>query len=116
MQIQQFLDKLHNRPESLQFNDTMAVIEANYHFSPTSFTNGELRNEAGQNSGSCKLFAFALMHQLDKNQTLSCFGDYYRIDVLQYPENSDHQNIRNFIRYGWDGVRYDGQALTPINV
>jgi hypothetical protein len=43
---------------------------------------------------------------------LNCFGEYYRTDVLQHPDAIDHQNIRNFIRFGWDGVRFDGAALT----
>lgn len=112
MQIQDFLQQLNSQPESIHFNDTMAVIDAHYHFTPTAFRNGEQYNEAGQNSGSCKLFAFAQLQQLSENQTLACFGDYYRIDVLQHPNNTDHQNIRNFISKGWSGIAFEGQALS----
>ncbi len=52
------------------------------------------------------------MHDLNEQQTLACFGDYYRIDVLQHPEAQDHQNIRNFIQFGWSGIQFDNQALT----
>jgi hypothetical protein len=63
------------------------------------------------NEGSCKIFAFALIHQLSEAQTLTLFGDYYH-DVLNNPEGSGHQNIRNFIRDGWRGICFNGVALT----
>lgn len=113
MQIQEFLHKLNNSPETIQFTDTITTVDTNYQFTPTRFRNGEQINEAGQNSGSCKLFSFAQLHQLDTAQTLACFGDYYRVDVLENPQGEDHQNIRNFIKYGWEGVDFEGQALTP---
>ena len=111
MHIQDFLDKLHNASHTLQFSDTMAVVDANYIFAPTAFCNGEYENAAGQNSGSCKLFAFAQAHGFNQAQTLACFGDYYRVDVLQHPNNTDHQNIRNFMVHGWQGIHFEGQPL-----
>lgn len=114
MQLSDFLTKLEQAPESIGFQDTIALIEAHYQFTPTAFRNGELVNEAGQNSGSCKLFSFARLHQLSKEKTLQCFGDYYRRDVLEHPDAQDHQNIRNFIRFGWDGIEFSADALTPL--
>ena len=114
MSVQQFLERLQSEPESIEFNDSIAVIEANYRFQPTAFKNGEQFNEAGQNSGSCKIFAFAQLHNLSEAQTLACFGRYYREDVLQHPEATDHQNIRNFMRFGWAGVQFEGSALQPV--
>lgn len=111
MNLDAFLKKLNDNPESVTFDDTMAVIGATYDFTPAAFTNGEARNEAGQNSGSCKLFAFAKLNGLSKEQTLACFGAYYREDVLKNPEGTDHQNIRNFIKHGWDGVKFDDMPL-----
>ncbi len=111
MQIDQFLQSLKNSPESLSFQDTMAVIDANFNFTPTAFRNGETFNEAGQNNGSCKLFSFAQLQQFSQQETLACFGDFYRKDVLQHPDAQDHQNIRNFIKFGWDGIEFQGQAL-----
>jgi len=115
MTISDFLAKLNNSPESINFTDTIAVIEANYKFTEAAFTNGETNNKAGTNSGSCKLFAFAKINQLCVEKTLSCFGDYYRKDVLQNPDGTDHANIRNFIKYGWDGIKFESQALETIN-
>lgn len=112
MNLDVFLKKLNDNPESVTFDETMAAINASYEFTPASFTNGEVRNEAGQNSGSCKLFAFALLNQLSAEQALACFGAYYRDDVLKNPEGTDHQNIRNFMKTGWSGVKFEHMPLT----
>jgi hypothetical protein len=113
MELKVLQQRLNESPESVAFNDTMAVIEALYDFTPAAFRNGELNNEAGQNNGSCKLFSFAKLQGLSQQQTLHCFGDYYRKDVLDNPDGSDHQNIRNFIKTGWDGIEFSGAALIP---
>lgn len=106
-----FLEQLNQNPKSIAFADTIAVIEENFIFIPTAFKNGDTHNAAGTNSGSCKLFAFAQMQQLTKEETLACFGSYYFEEVLGDPEGESHQNIRNFIKYGWDGIVFEGIAL-----
>lgn len=111
MELKTFLQQLRNKPDSIIFTDTIAVIDANYDFTPTAFKNGELMNDAGQNNGSCKLFVFAQLQNLTPTETLACFGAYYRDDVLKHPEATDHQNIRNFIKFGWSGIKYQGTAL-----
>jgi hypothetical protein len=42
---------------------------------------------------------------------LSCFGAYYQEDVLGDPDGTNHQNIRNFMKTGWDGIAFYGEAL-----
>jgi hypothetical protein len=115
VELQQFIDRLHSGAE-VEFEQTMAVIEQYYRYQPSRFCNGlgpqTLVNEAGQNAGSCKIFAFAELHGLDQAQTLALFGRFYRDDVLPHPEGQDHQNIRNFIRHGWSGIRFDGEVLS----
>lgn len=111
MLIEDFLSKLRSNPESIAFTDTIATVDANYNFTPTRFTNGTAVNEAGTNSGSCKLFSFAKLQALSKEETLACFGDYYRVDVLQHPEATNHANIRNFMVTGWEGISFDAEAL-----
>lgn len=108
-----FLQRLDAAPETVAFADTMAVIDAHYAYTPTGFSNGPVRNEAGQNGGSCKLLAFARRHGLSEAQTLACYGAYYREDVLGHPDGSDHPNIRAFMRGGWAGVRFDADPLAP---
>jgi len=115
MQLAAFLAKLENLPDQITFAETIATVEENYDFTPTAFRNGELQNNEGQNSGSCKIFSFAKLQNFSAEQTLNCFGDYFRVDVLQHPDASDHQNIRNFIKYGWDGINFEGSALHPKN-
>jgi len=111
MKIETFLDTLKQAPESIDFSQTMAVIETNYSYQPTRFENGSVINDAGQNEGSCKLFAFAKDQGLSQDQTLACFGQYYWKDVLQNPQGTDHANIRQFMITGWDGVKFDDEAL-----
>ena len=113
MELKAFLLKLKDTPDSIAFSDTMSVIETVYDFTPVAFKNGELRNDAGQNSGSCKLFAFAKIQGMSPQQTLACFGAYYREDVLKHPEGTDHQNIRNFIKHGWAGIEFSESPLKP---
>jgi len=93
------------------FQETIAYIDEKYNFTPTAFKNGNQLNNAGENNGSCKIFAFAKINNLEKDATLSLFGSYYFDDVLKNPDGNDHQNIRNFIKFGWDGISFDGEAL-----
>jgi len=111
----QLLEMLNTSPEQVQFADVIAVIDENYDYTPTGFTNGlgdhQAVSAAGSNEGSCKIFAFADMNDLNPAQTLACFGDYYRKDVLDNLTGTDHANIRNFMRSGWDGVFFDQAPL-----
>jgi hypothetical protein len=114
--VKKLEELLNNTPDKIEFDQVMQVIEENYNYMPTRFTNGEgcvqVTNEAGSNEGSCKIFSFAQLNNLNEKQTLACFGNYYREDVLAHPENTDHANIRNFIKSGWAGIHFDGIALT----
>lgn len=116
-QLNEFIEHLKLSPESIEFNDVMALIETHYHYQKTDFENGiepyKVHNLAGTNEGSCKIFAFAQINGLNKEQTLACFGAFYRDDVLKFPDGSDHQNIRNFMLSGWPGIRFVQVALTP---
>ena len=113
MILSAFLDKLENSPQEIEFEETIATIERLYEFCPTTFKNGDVTNPAGVNSGSCKLFAFALRHGLSHEQTLACFGRYYREDVLNNPGGDDHANIRSFMQHSWNGISFIGQPLIP---
>lgn len=110
--LQQLLEQVKTSPDSIEFANVMAVIDAHYTFVESAFSNGDQVNEAGQNNGSCKIFSFAHIHQLSQGQTLQLFGDYYRKDVLQHPQADDHQNIRQFIEHGWEKVVFSQPALT----
>ena len=116
MQLNELIDQIRNQPQQVCFSEVMKVIDEHYDYRPTRFTNGigsETRvNPTGSNEGSCKIFAFARLHGLEEARTLVCFGDYYRIDVLQHPEGSDHGNIRSFMRHGRAGFHFDRFPLS----
>lgn len=109
--IQLFIERVKKEPTSIAFPETIQIIDENYTFTPSSFKNGKLLNEVDQNNGSCKLFAFARLIGLSENETLACFGDFYRKDVLQNPDGTDHQNIRNFMEFGWNGIEFFDRPL-----
>ncbi|MDY0137902.1 MAG: HopJ type III effector protein [Thiomicrospira sp.] len=111
MTLNQLITQLQHQPGD--FKTVIDTIDQHYDFTPTAFRNGDTHNAAGQNNGSCKLFAFAKHQQLDEQTTLNAFGAYYTQDVLAHPQGDDHQNIRNFMRYGWAGIEFEGDALTP---
>lgn len=94
-----------------QFSDVLSYIEARYTHNATAFQNGAQANAADQNQGSAKVFAFAQLHGLNQAQTLSLFAEHYA-SVLATPEAHDHQNIRQFMQHGWDGIKFSAQALT----
>ncbi len=110
MTIEAFKKKLEDHNETIAFSETMKVIEDYFDFTPTAFTNGNIQNDSGQNSGSCKLFAFAQHEGFSYEKTLACFGQYYT-DVKNTPNGTDHQNIRNFIKTGFEGISFEGIAL-----
>lgn len=105
------LREIKQQATTINFEQVMQVIADNYHYQPADFTNGELVNQAGTNEGSCKIFYFAQLNNLTEQQTLACFGRYYREDVLANPSGNDHGNIRNFMKTGWQGVEFSLVAL-----
>ena len=112
MSLDEFLLQLRSNPESIEFDEVMALIESLYDFSPAAFRNGVIHNATGENSGSCKLFAFAQQQGLSESETLACFGRFYREDVLLNPGADSHKNIRNFMASGWSGISFDTNPLT----
>jgi hypothetical protein len=108
---------LKSNSQKIDFQEVMTVIAENYDYTPVQFSNGieddRIINSAGENEGSCKIFAFGQLQGLTENETLACFGKHYREDVLQHPAGTDHLNIRTFIRHGWGGIHFENPALTP---
>ncbi|MCG8394898.1 MAG: HopJ type III effector protein [Pseudomonadales bacterium] len=115
--LQTLLVALKLVPDAVAFEQVQEVIDEHYHYTPARFTNGSgddlVVNEAGTNEGSCRIFAFAKLHQLSNEQTLACFGHFFRHDVLENPDGDDHANIRTFMRHGLEQVQFDSTALTP---
>jgi hypothetical protein len=115
LSLTQLLSQLSESADEITFEQVMQVINDNYSYTPTAFKNGDVDNASGTNEGSCKIFTFAKLNNLNEAQTLACFGRFYRQDVLENPAGDDHGNIRNFIKTGWQGIEFDKVALTAIN-
>ena len=111
MTIPEFKTKLKTTPTAITFKETMQVIENYYTFNPTAFKNGDIINNAGENNGSCKLFAFAMHQELTKEATLFSFGEHYQ-SVLDDKNGTSHQNIRNFMKTSFKGLSFENEALT----
>lgn len=107
----QFIIALKQDPKGNEFSRTIQVIEDHYNFMPSAFTNGDVKNNPGENNGSCKIFAFAKLEGLSEYLTLACFGKYYFEDVLENPDANNHLNIRNFMKNGWGGIGFKGNPL-----
>ncbi|WP_316784898.1 HopJ type III effector protein [Pedobacter frigiditerrae] len=98
------------KTNSITFSQVIAFIENYYQHQPTAFKNGDAYNETTQNQGSAKVFAFAQLNELSEADTLLLFAEHYQA-VLASPEGTDHQNIRQFMANGWDGILFEGDAL-----
>jgi hypothetical protein len=98
------------KENSIKFSSVIEFIETHYQHHATAFKNGDAYNEATQNQGSAKVFAFAKINNLNAEDTLYLFAEHYRA-VLDNPDATDHQNIRQFIAHGWSGIVFEGQAL-----
>ncbi len=114
MDLLKYLEQVASDPKSADFKQTIDLIDEYYQFSPASFKNGQIYNEAGNNNGSCKIFALGLLKGLSKETTLALFGEHYFDGVLKDPEGDSHQNIRNFMNTGWSGIAFDTEALQPV--
>ena len=114
--LDNLLKLLKSNPQMIEFQDVMTTIAEHYDYTPVQFSNGTeddlLINHARENEGSCKIFAFAKLHDLSEKETLACFGKYYRQDVLQHPEGKDHLNIRTFMKHGWHGIQFEAPPLS----
>ena len=98
----------------VEFDQTIGAIDESYDTTEVSFKVGEADNKAGTNMGSAKILSLGVLAGLSKDETLKLFGAYYRDDVLGSPEGTDHANIRNFMKVGWEGVTFPtGLVLSP---
>lgn len=97
--------------EGLKFQDVLDFIGQTYDYTPSGFKNGNLYNNHEQNQGSAKVLFLAKLSKLSEEDTLKLFAEHYQ-NVLENLAGETHQNIRNFIESGWEGVKFDGVVLT----
>jgi len=115
MNINELIALIKAQKENIEFDLVIETIDQHYFYTPGRFTNGDgdnpVINETGTNEGSCKIFSFAKLNGLNQQETLACFGTYYRDDVLKNPDSHDHGNIRAFMAHGWNGIYFDTRIL-----
>lgn len=109
--VEDFISRINNQPDEVMFDEVITLIDAHHNFSSAGFDNGQQRNEAGENSGSCKVLSFAQLYSLTQDQALALFGQYYR-DVKATPTGDDHQNIRQFMQHSFAGLKFDKPVLS----
>jgi hypothetical protein len=109
-----FREKLASN--TVEFGETLSLVEKWYELTPSAFTNGEgdsqVSNAQGSNEGSLKVFALSRLNGFTPEQALACFGEHFR-DVQNTPEGVDHQNIRQFMVHGWSGIQF---AQAPLKL
>lgn len=98
-----FNSNLEMDGSDISFEEVMEIIDTHYESQLLEFKNGDMVNPQGENEGSAKILSYAALSQLDKETTLKLWGQYYR-EVKDDPSGSSHQNIRNFMKYGWEGT------------
>lgn len=98
------------RGDRHRFAETLAFVAAHYDYTPSAFRNGDQRNAAGQNEGSCKVLGLALLEGLTDDEALRAFGEHYR-DVLATPDGADHGNVRALMKTGLAGVAFESMPL-----
>ncbi|MBV7531364.1 HopJ type III effector protein [Chitinophaga sp. sic0106] len=108
-QLSSLIERL--KANTASFKEVIEFIETYYQHQPAAFKNGDAYNEATQNQGSAKVFSFAQAQQLSKEDTLLLFAEHYQA-VLNTPDATDHQNIRQFMQHGWAGISFESRALT----
>merc|ERR1712127_841363 len=110
-----FNANLEMSSDDIMFEEVMDMINEDYETGLIEFKNGDLLNAFGENEGSANVLSYGALSDFDKETTLKLWGQYYR-DVLATPDGTDHQNIRNFMKTGWEGVPFEnGIALTKKN-
>lgn len=96
--------------QKLTFKEIIAFIDENFEYKASSFKNGMLMNAENENQGSAKILYFAKLNNVSVEDTLKLFAEHYQA-VLDDKEGLSHQNIRNFMQNGWEGVVFEKEIL-----
>lgn len=103
-----FREQLKNPQHT--FQETLAFIEQHYQYQPSAFVNGFVCNALGENEGSCKTLALAVLEGFSTEEALLAFGEHYRA-VLEHPNGEDHRNIRALMQQGVAGIQFEQQPI-----
>lgn len=102
--------------DDLTMEEVLEMINTHYETQLLEYTVGDVVNKQGENEATGHILSYAALSNMDKETTLKLWGQHYRA-VLANPDGTDHANIRNFMKFGWEGVPFEnGIALTRKNV
>ena len=110
MNTSEYLEQLRSGVK-MDFSDFTNLIDQEYEFLNVAFTNSGLVNSKEENQGTAKVFCFGLIHSLSESDTLRCFGEHYQ-SVIEDSNGTSHQNIRNFMKTGFDGLAFESEVLS----
>jgi len=97
------------------FAEVLNTINAVYVYDESvGYSNGDVTNAPGVNTGSAKVFAFAQLHALSQESTVRLFCEHLE-GVLADPSGDAHANIRAFLKTGWEGVAFDSGDRNPLS-
>ena len=102
------------------FQSFTQFIDSYFDLIHTSFTIWETENNLGKNTGTLRVVGYAKLMWLSIEQTLPLFWEHYE-SVKNYPEWTDHANIRalitakeRWIQSTWDAVIFWTTFAFPL--
>lgn len=89
---------------------TIKALKYFYKIPNSGFSIGNCVNGPNENTGSLLIFMYARAGKqvLSNDQIKELFAEAWD-EVVEDPEGSSHQNIRNFIQYGIAGVVFENE-------
>ncbi|MDR3290058.1 MAG: HopJ type III effector protein [Rickettsiales bacterium] len=96
-----------------KFSEIQDLITKEYEYTANGFSIGDIYNDVNSNQWSGRVLSYAKLNGLNLQQTLELFGEHYQ-DVLNNPNTDTHKNIRALIKYGVNGVKFDGEKLLLV--
>jgi len=102
IESREFAEKI-KRGEATSLKETIDMIDKHFNYFEVPFTCGDQTNLPNENTGSAKIFSFALLTKMTKEETLQLFGEVYR---NLSPAGNDHKNLRNFLKLGFAGITF----------
>lgn len=109
-QLREKINDLVGTGKNGGFDNIIAFIDENFEFIDCVMTINQINSFVGQNVKSKKIYATAILLEVDITEALTWFGKYYR-DVCNTPNQDNHANIRNVIRVGIENVYFSIEGL-----
>lgn len=104
-ECKQFAEDVKANKLQPSMQDSLALVDKHYNYFEVPFSCAEVQNKANENIEAAKLFCFALMTQMNEEQTIRLFGG---------EGNMNDKNLQAFKKYGWSKVSF-GSGLAIVS-